>query len=97
MTTHLVLIGVPVVDALLIRMTRHSRRWPTAIARDLRDLLTLRMVLRDTEPEQRSELLAAHRDWRTEPGPQFNRTRVAESELSMPHQPGSRRSSAAAG
>jgi hypothetical protein len=97
MTTHLVLIGVPVVVGLLIRLTRHPRPWPTATARDLRDLLTLRMVLRDTEPPQRSELLAAHRDWRTEPGQQLNRTWISESERSTPHQPGSRRSSAADG
>jgi hypothetical protein len=97
MTTHLALIGVPIVVGLLIRLTRHPRPWPTAIAHDLRDLLTLRMVLRDTDPPQRSELLAAHRDWRTEPSRQLDRARISESEPSTPHQPGSRRSSTPAG
>ncbi len=84
MTTHLALIGVPLVVGLLIRLTRHPRPWPTAIARDLRDLLTLRMVLRDTEPQQRSELLAAHRDWRTEPEQQPVRIRFSESGRPSP-------------
>ncbi|MFG2874743.1 hypothetical protein ACGFYU_06990 [Streptomyces sp. NPDC048337] len=63
----LALIAAPVVLGLLVRLVRAPHRWPAALARGLRDLVTLRMVLRDTEPEQRAELLEAHRAWRDEP------------------------------
>jgi hypothetical protein len=82
MTTHLALMGLPVLAGLLIRLTRRSRPWPTTMARDLRDLLTLRMVLRDSEPLQRSQLLAAHHAWRTEPPQQPGQTQLSQSETS---------------
>ncbi|MER6202279.1 hypothetical protein ABT234_33555 [Streptomyces sp. NPDC001586] len=57
-------VGAPVVLALLGRLVR-GRQHPRAdLFRGLRDLLTLRMVLRDTAPEERAELLGAHLSWR---------------------------------
>ncbi|MFD2415602.1 hypothetical protein [Amycolatopsis pigmentata] len=64
MTIHLALIGAPVVLGVLVRLARRPQPTLTRLAREIRDLATLRMVLRDSEPEQRGELLAAHRDWR---------------------------------
>jgi hypothetical protein len=50
------------------------------LARHLRDLLTLRMVLRGTKPSERAALLDAHRAWRTEPPPRPT-TNVRRSRL----------------
>ncbi|GED90740.1 hypothetical protein [Streptomyces sp. 6-11-2] len=61
------LLGLPMVLAILLRlMPRRRRRRFTGLVRELCDLVSLRMVLRDSEPEERSELLAAHQVWRTE-------------------------------
>ncbi|MGJ5797606.1 hypothetical protein ACSCB1_00115 [Streptomyces europaeiscabiei] len=62
--------------ALLIRLMRRPSFWVSDTARALRDLITLRMVLRDTEPEQRADLLDAHHSWRSKtpvPGPHGGR------------------------
>ncbi len=62
-------LGLPFVMGL-VAVARLLRHWPgaaRATALLVRDLLTLRMVLRDTEPDQRADLLRAHRAWRTEP------------------------------
>ncbi|MET7717530.1 hypothetical protein [Streptomyces sp. NPDC005407] len=59
-------VGAPIVLGLLGRLVRRRRHAPADLARGLRDLLTLRMVLRDTAPEHRAELLRAHRAWRTD-------------------------------
>ncbi|MFC9292854.1 hypothetical protein ACFTWH_29985 [Streptomyces sp. NPDC057011] len=67
MNPQLALIAAPFVLGLLVRLVRGRRRAPAALAWGLRDLVTLRMVLRDTDPEQRAELLDAHRAWRDEP------------------------------
>ncbi|MFF4849494.1 hypothetical protein [Streptomyces sp. NPDC001194] len=69
MDPQLGLIAAPFVLGLLVRLLRGTHRSPAALARGLRDLITLRMVLRDTDPEQRAELLDAHRAWRGEPSP----------------------------
>ncbi|MEV7444486.1 hypothetical protein AB0O22_25690 [Streptomyces sp. NPDC091204] len=57
-------VGAPVVLALLGRLVRGRQHPRTEFLRGLRDLLTLRMVLRDTAPEERAELLGAHLSWR---------------------------------
>lgn len=55
---------IPVL-ALAFRFLRRPTPWVTEAARALRDLITLRMVLRDTEPAERADLLDAHTDWRS--------------------------------
>ncbi|WP_327281308.1 hypothetical protein [Streptomyces sp. NBC_01205] len=59
-------LSAPLVIALLGRLVRRGTRVQVLrdLPRGLRDLLTLRMVLRDTSPEQRAGLLDAHRAWR---------------------------------
>ncbi|MFD0258097.1 hypothetical protein ACFV4M_10595 [Kitasatospora indigofera] len=66
MNTHLALIATPLVLGVLVRLLRRPRRATADLARGLRDLITLRMVLRDTDPDQRARLLRAHHAWRTE-------------------------------
>jgi hypothetical protein len=66
---------IPVL-ALAFRLLRRPLPWVSEAARALRDLITLRMVLRDTEPAERAELLDAHNDWRsTTPVPRSGKDR----------------------
>ncbi|KAB1978527.1 hypothetical protein [Streptomyces triticiradicis] len=74
MNLHMVLITVPVVLCLLARLVRRPQRALADLALTLRDLITLRMLLRDTDPDQRAALLDAHRAWRTEPARPPHRT-----------------------
>ena len=67
MNVHLTLIALPVALAWFARLLRRPGRSLADLAPILRDLITLRLVLRDTEPDQRAALLNAHRSWRTEP------------------------------
>ncbi|MFF5020238.1 hypothetical protein [Streptomyces sp. NPDC001165] len=67
MNLHAVLITAPVVLCLVARLLRRPQHALADLARALRDLVTLRMLLRDTDPDQRAALLNAHRAWRTEP------------------------------
>ncbi|MEU6805667.1 hypothetical protein [Streptomyces neyagawaensis] len=64
--TPLVMIAAPLVLGLLARLLRRPRRAVADRTRIFRDLITLRMVLRDSDPGQRADLLDAHHDWRTE-------------------------------
>jgi hypothetical protein len=66
MTLHMALIGSPVILGLLVRLLRRPQGALTELVRNTRDLLTLRMVLRDSEPAERGDLLDAHRGWRSE-------------------------------
>ncbi|MEU3888689.1 hypothetical protein [Streptomyces sp. NPDC029041] len=66
MTLQLALLAVPFVLGLLIRLARRPQHALAGLGRSLRDLITLRMVLRDTAPDERAELIEAHRAWRTE-------------------------------
>jgi hypothetical protein len=81
MTIHLGLTAAPAVLGLFIGLAHRARPRLGALARELSDLITLRMVLRGSRPSQRSQLLAAHRGWRTdraaEPraGNRYRRTR----------------------
>jgi hypothetical protein len=59
--------GLPFALVVLWRILRGPQPKLTGLAREIRDVVTLRMVLRDSEPDQRRELVAAHRAWRTEP------------------------------
>jgi hypothetical protein len=52
---------------VLIAALRPRRGDLTAIARVVRDLITLRLVLHRTTPAERVILLDAHRQWRAEP------------------------------
>ncbi|MDH6137983.1 hypothetical protein P3T37_007426 [Kitasatospora sp. MAA4] len=54
------LIVAPAALGLLARLMRHPRGALTELTSALRDLITLRMVLRDTNHEQRAALLRAH-------------------------------------
>ncbi|MFD9410100.1 hypothetical protein ACFWBN_24230 [Streptomyces sp. NPDC059989] len=68
MTIELVLASGPVLlVAVLALRRRRAQSKPVGLARDVRDLITLRMVLRDAKPGQRESLLEAHRKWRCEP------------------------------
>ncbi|MFF2185148.1 hypothetical protein [Streptomyces sp. NPDC058155] len=68
MTIELALASGPVLlMAVLVLRRRKAQAKPVGLVRDIRDLITLRMVLRDAEPDQRERLLAAHRKWRCEP------------------------------
>lgn len=60
------LIGAaPLLLVTLIRLLAARRPYrPTGALREVRDLVTLRMVLRDSLPGERGVLLDAHRDWR---------------------------------
>ncbi|MFF1341897.1 hypothetical protein ACFVYT_29050 [Streptomyces sp. NPDC058290] len=60
----LILTAVPVVAGVLVRLARRPQHGLAAAARALLDLITLWMVLRDTDPDQRGPLLHAHRTWR---------------------------------
>ncbi|MGW3851704.1 hypothetical protein [Streptomyces fagopyri] len=68
MPHHIALIAAPVVLGLLARLLRRPHGAIPDLARAARDLITLRMLLRDTDPGQRAELLDAHRAWRTDLG-----------------------------
>ncbi|MEU1466042.1 hypothetical protein ABZ467_36520 [Streptomyces sp. NPDC005727] len=65
-----VLIGAaPLLLVTLIRLLAARRpHRPTGALREVRDLVTLRMVLRDSLPGERGVLLDAHRDWRVATG-----------------------------
>ncbi|MFE5686899.1 hypothetical protein [Streptomyces sp. NPDC056512] len=63
MDTHLLLVAVPIAIGVLTRLMRRPLVH-TEVARILRDLLTLRMVLRDSSPRERKNLLDAHRRWK---------------------------------
>lgn len=63
MDAHLLLVAAPIAIGLLSRLMRRPLVH-TEVARGLRDLLTLRMVLRDSSPRERKTLLDAHRRWR---------------------------------
>ncbi|TJZ98847.1 hypothetical protein [Actinacidiphila oryziradicis] len=68
MTIELVAASGPVVlVGVLALWRRKAPSKPVGMVRDVRDLITLCMVLRDAEPDQRESLLAAHRKWRFEP------------------------------
>ncbi|MGW2137648.1 hypothetical protein ACWCW2_16765 [Streptomyces sp. NPDC001773] len=60
-------IAAPILLGLLARLLRRPHGALAGLARSLRDLITLRMVLRDTDPDQRADLLHAHHAWRIEP------------------------------
>ncbi|NUR30248.1 MAG: hypothetical protein HOV83_31090 [Catenulispora sp.] len=60
----LVSLAIPVLLGLLARLLRRPRNTLRCLAGDLRDLISLRMVLRDTSPSQRADLIRAHRAWR---------------------------------
>lgn len=64
MSLDLLLIATPVVLSLAVRLLRRPKDTPADLARGLRDLITLRMVLQDTDANQRAALLKAHRAWR---------------------------------
>ncbi|MFI7129190.1 hypothetical protein ACIBQ1_26050 [Nonomuraea sp. NPDC050153] len=70
----IVLIATPVVAGLLARLLRRPHGVLASLTRDLLDLISLRMVLRDTEPGQRATLLNAHRAWRATPAAMPQRT-----------------------
>ncbi|MDX3225447.1 hypothetical protein [Streptomyces sp. ME19-01-6] len=68
MTIELALVSGPVLLlGVLVLRRRKAQSKPVGLVRDVRDLITLRMVLRDAKPDQRESLLAAHRKWRCEP------------------------------
>lgn len=68
MTIELAAASGPVVlVAALVLRRRKTHSKPVELVRDVRDLITLRMVLRGAKPDQRESLLAAHRKWRCEP------------------------------
>ncbi|WFB11325.1 hypothetical protein LRS74_33030 [Streptomyces sp. LX-29] len=68
MTIELVAASGPILlVAVLVLRRRQALSKPVGLVRGVRDLITLRMVLRDAEPDQRESLLAAHRKWRCEP------------------------------
>ncbi|MFE7901014.1 hypothetical protein ACFU3E_26625 [Streptomyces sp. NPDC057424] len=67
MSEHVLLILVPLAAGLLIRLLRRPRHTPADLVRTVRDLITLRMILRDTAPDERAALIAAHRAWRNQP------------------------------
>lgn len=66
MDPHLFLLAAPVVLGILTRLLRQPRRDPAEISRCVRDLISLRMVLRGTDPAQRIALVYAHQQWRAE-------------------------------
>ncbi|WP_033322337.1 hypothetical protein [Streptomyces yerevanensis] len=68
MTIELAVASAPVLlVGMLVLRRRKARSKTMGLVREIRDLITLRMVLRDTKPDQRERLLAAHRKWRFEP------------------------------
>ncbi|MEV5910527.1 hypothetical protein ACWEGX_09755 [Streptomyces chartreusis] len=62
---HLLMICAPAVLALLVRRSRRGESITAELARIIRDVLTLRMVLHDSEPCERRRLITAHSNWRT--------------------------------
>lgn len=67
MTIELALASSPVLlVVVLVLRRRKTQSKSVGLVRDVRDLITLRMVLRDAKPGQRVSLLAAHREWRAE-------------------------------
>ncbi|MFF1263582.1 MULTISPECIES: hypothetical protein [unclassified Streptomyces] len=62
---HPLLICAPAVLALLVRRSRRGESIAAELARIIRDVLTLRMVLHDSEPGERQRLITAHTNWRT--------------------------------
>lgn len=67
MPEHVLLIVTPLAVGLLVRLLRRPRHMPADLVRTVRDLITLRMILRDTAPDERAALIAAHRAWRNQP------------------------------
>ncbi|MFD5775509.1 hypothetical protein ACG2OD_06735 [Streptomyces sp. PDY-4] len=67
MPEHVLFIVTPVAVGLLIRLIRRPRHMLADLAGIVRDLITLRMILRGTAPDERSALIAAHRAWRHQP------------------------------
>ncbi|MGW2248028.1 hypothetical protein [Streptomyces hirsutus] len=65
MNETLLISAAPLLLVTLIRLlaARRPHRLTGAL-REVRDLVTLRMVLRDSLPGERGVLLDAHRDWR---------------------------------
>ncbi|MDX3026177.1 hypothetical protein [Streptomyces acidiscabies] len=61
-------LAVASAPVLLVGVLVLRRRKPPSktmgLVREIRDLITLRMVLRDTKPHQRERLVEAHRKWR---------------------------------
>ncbi|MEU3190688.1 hypothetical protein ABZ686_08570 [Streptomyces sp. NPDC006992] len=66
MTIELAAASGPALLVAVLVLRRKAHPKPRGMVRDVRDLITLRMVLRDAEPAQRASLLAAHRKWRCE-------------------------------
>ncbi|MFE5300663.1 hypothetical protein [Streptomyces sp. NPDC056632] len=65
MTIELAVASVPVLlVGVLVLRRRKAQSKTMGLAREIRDLITLRMVLRDAKPDERVRLLAAHRKWR---------------------------------
>jgi hypothetical protein len=62
---HPLLICAPAVLAVLVRRSRRGESIAAELARIIRDILTLRMVLHDAEPHERHRLIMAHSAWRT--------------------------------
>ncbi|MDX2623621.1 hypothetical protein ABZ516_33015 [Streptomyces sp. NPDC019826] len=68
MTIELALASAPVLlVGMLVMRQRKAQSKAMGLVHEIRDLITLRMVLRDAKPNQRERLLAAHRKWRSEP------------------------------
>ncbi|MER5402777.1 hypothetical protein [Streptomyces sp. NPDC002599] len=59
----LTLAAAPLALGVLVRLTRRPRD-ARALVGALRDLVTLWLVLRGTDPAERGPLLRAHRSWR---------------------------------
>ncbi|MGW1626290.1 hypothetical protein [Streptomyces sp. NPDC002172] len=62
---HPLLICAPAILTLLVRRSRRGESIVAELARIIRDVLTLRMVLQDSEPGERQRLITAHSNWRT--------------------------------
>ncbi|MFD7645802.1 hypothetical protein ACFV4P_34750 [Kitasatospora sp. NPDC059795] len=58
------LAAVPLLLGALVRLARRPQNAAPAITRALRDLITLWLVLHNTDPQERGPLLRAHRAWR---------------------------------
>ncbi|MFF9567637.1 hypothetical protein [Streptomyces sp. NPDC014685] len=67
MTIELAVASVPVLLVGVLVRRRRAQSTTIGLVREIRDLITLRMVLRDAKPNQREGLLEAHRKWRFEP------------------------------
>jgi hypothetical protein len=62
---HPLLICAPAVPALIVRRSRRGESVASELARIIRDMLTLRMVLHASEPGERPRLITAHSTWRS--------------------------------